>query len=397
MDVGGGNFVPVVYDRVCRDFTDPICVTLFTSGASAGQPDPANSGAFKNWASLTATTCAAGGGTSTTRPCQLADKGIVIVAGIPHGYISSTQTRTTERRPDALNTRNVALSNFGWSYYHALTLKVTKQTSQGLNFSAFWTWSKAIDTGSEATFTGVDTNSPAAKGNAALSLRGLSGFHTAHRVVINYGWELPWWKNQPSWYGPIFGGWSLSGVTTFQSGNPFTISAGYDVNFDGVVNERPAIGDPRYGYVSVDNGRALSPCPVTTIPCPDTLSQLQLPGSIFNPRQAIVTNTGNSRVFDPGGDGAGTIGRNTFFGHGMNNFDVVVAKGFRVREGMTLQLRMEWYNIMNRVTFAIPSARTLNSTTPIGRITAQRNPANFVNAARDNGSRMGQLAIRFIF
>jgi hypothetical protein len=72
-------------------------------------------------------------------------------------------------------------------------------------------------------------------------------------------------------------------------------------------------------------------------------------------------------------------------------------KETRIREGMNLQFRMEFYNIMNRVMFDLPSARTVVSSTPLGRITGQRNPSNFVNSARDNGSRMGQFAVRFIF
>ena len=63
---------------------------------------------------------------------------------------------------------------------------------------------------------------------------------------------------------------------------------------------------------------------------------------------------------------------------------------------MSVQLSMEWYNLFNRVMFGVP-ARTVLSGTPMGRITDQRNPANYVNAARDNGSRMGQVALRFIF
>ncbi len=31
VDVGGRNFQPVVFDRVCKDFSDPICVTLNSS------------------------------------------------------------------------------------------------------------------------------------------------------------------------------------------------------------------------------------------------------------------------------------------------------------------------------------------------------------------------------
>ncbi len=43
------------------------------------------------------------------------------------------------------------------------------------------------------------------------------------------------------------------------------------------------------------------------------------------------------------------------------------------------------------------AGRIVIGSTPVGRISRQRNPFNYVNAARDNGSRMGQLAIRFIF
>lgn len=384
VDVGGGNFQPVVFDRVCVDFSDPICVVPLPNG----QPNPATSGAFRNFSALTSTTA------------TLAQKGIVIVGGVPHGYISSQQTRTNERRPDPNFLTNFPLRNFGWSYYHAMVIKVSKQYSQGLNFSGFYTWSKAIDTGSDATFTGTDTNSPVGTNrNPARSLRGLSSFHAEHRVVINYGYDLPWYRSQLGWAGRVLGGWSISGVTTLQSGNPFTILAGYDVNFDGGGGDRPAISDLSFLYRSVDNGRAQNPCPVATTPCPNTMSELQLPGSIFVPGQAAV-GIGDQRFFDPGGDGTGTIGRNTFFGDGLNNFDVIISKKTRIAESMELQLRMEWYNIFNRVTFDVPSSRTLNAsvtTAPIGRITGQRNPFNYVNSFRDNGSRMGQLAIRFIF
>ena len=64
--------------------------------------------------------------------------------------------------------------------------------------------------------------------------------------------------------------------------------------------------------------------------------------------------------------------------------------------GMRLQLRIEWYNLFNRVMFGVP-ARTVQSGTPMGRITGQRNPFNYVNAFRENGSRMGQFSLRLIF
>lgn len=375
VDVGGGNFQNVVFDRAClANTTDPICT----------------GGPLTTFSSLTSTTA------------TLAQKGIVIVSGVPHGYVSLNTTRTTERRPDGTLSRGVAVPNFGWSYYHAMLLKVTKQYSSGLAFTGTWTLSKTIDTGSEATTTFVDTNVPTGQRKPANSLRGLSSYDTRHRLIISYLYEFPWLKAQRGLWGRLLGGYSISGVNTFQSGNPFTVTLGYDANLDGEGSDRPRLGDASRGYVSVDNGRQLSPCPSTVpagAPCPDSISQLQLPGAAFIPAQAATTTAvgANNIILTPGEDGTGSIARNTFFGNGMANFDAVITKSVRIREGINLQLRMEWYNLFNRVTFDLPSARTVISSTPLGRITGQRNPFNYVNAARDNGSRMGQFALRLTF
>jgi hypothetical protein len=375
VDVGGGNFKPVVFDRACTDFSDPICVVR-----NADNTINVNaSGSLRSFSALNST-------------ATLANKGIVIIDGVPHGYISISQPRTQERRPDPKFSRNVNLQNFGWSYYHALNLKVAKRLSKGLSFTMTYSFSKAIDTGSEATFTGVDTNAPAGKkGGAAASLRGLSGFHAPHRFVANYSYLLPVLRNRNDWIGTVFGGWKLTGGTTFQSGNPFTVVAGYDINGDGLGGDRPRVADLGVLGRSIDNGRQLSG---STNPL-DTGSQSQLPGSAFIPSNAATINA-NDRIYLPGSANDGTLGRNTFFTHGLNYTDIGGAKAFKIRENVSFELRMELYNVMNRVTFGVPS-RTILSGTPLGRISGDRNPAGYVNSGRDSGSRMGQLAIKLIF
>jgi hypothetical protein len=380
VDVGGGNFQPLVFDRVCRDSSDPICT----------------GGALTSFSALTSTTA------------TLAQKGIVIVNGVPHGYIalgptgtSATSERTAERRPDPTNGRNVLLSNFARTYYNALQMKVTKTSSRGLTLSGWWTWSKTMDTGSEATFSGTDVNAPVGAVNPQRSLRGLSSFDQTHRVVISAVYELPWMKSQQGVLGELVGGWTISGVTTFASGLPFTVLSGYDVNFDGVGGDRPVLLDPKVLYKSVDKGRPQTNCPSPLVPpgrCLDSQSQLQLPASAFVPFQSNLTSG-----LAPGQDfPAGAVARNAFFQQGQKNVDAAVAKSFRIREGMGLQLRMEFYNLFNRVTFSAPGAssgagRTINSTTPLGRISSTVNLQNYVNSARNTGARMGQLAIRFVF
>jgi hypothetical protein len=375
VDVGNGNFKPVVFDRACTDFNDPICVIRNAQGAI----DLTASGPLRSFSALNSTTA------------TLAQKGIVIENGVPHGYISLSQPRSQERRPNPLFSRNVNLQNFGWSYYHALNVKLSKRFSQGLSFNLIYTFSKSIDTGSEATFTGVDTNAPSSKkGGAAASLRGLSGFHTPHRFVASYSYQLPFFRSQQGFIGQALGGWVITGVTTLQTGNPFTVVLGYDVNADGLGGDRPRVANLGILGKSVDNGRQLPGGGPS-----DTISQTQLPGTAFIPAQA-GTILADQRIYLPGTAGDGTLGRNTFFTHGLNYTDMTAQKEFRIRESAKLILRMEFYNIFNRVSFDVP-ARTILSSTPLGRITGQRNPANFVNSGRDNGSRMGQLALRLVF
>jgi hypothetical protein len=376
VDVGGGNFKPIVFDRVCQDFSDPIC---------------GSSGALKTFPSLLSTAA------------TLAQKGIVIDAnGVPHGYISigntlfgNTSGRFNERRPDPNFIGHITLTNLAWTYYNAMALKISKVTSHGLAFTGSWTWSKTMDTGSESTFTNPDVNDSPGFNNPAKALRALSSYDTRHRVVLTYSYELPWMKSQQGVLGRLIGGWVWSGVTTFQSGNPFTVFAGYDVNLDGLSGDRPRISNSSILHTSVDNGRQLSGCTPVNGVCVDTASQSQLPGSAFLPSQTNL-GVGDQFPLTPGQDGTGTIGRNTFFGQGLKNFDMSLMKFFRIHERAQLELRMELYNAFNRVNFDFPT-QTLNSTIPLGRITTTRNPSNFVNSGRTSGSRMGQLAIRLVY
>lgn len=373
VDVGGGNFKPVVFDRACTSFTDPICVIRNADGTV----NVTSSGSLRSFSALNSTAA------------TLAQKGIVIENGVPHGYISIAQPRINERRPDPNFSRNSNVKNFGWSYYHAAVVKLSKRYSNGISFNMFYTWSKTIDTGSEATFTVVDTNVPAGKkGGAAASLRGLSAFHAAHRFVASYTYELPFFRGQQGVIGRVLGGWRLTGTTTLQSGNPFSVTAGYDINGDGLGGDRPQLADLSLLGASVDNGRRNAQGV--------QISTLQLPGTAFIPGQA-ATITANDRVYLPGSANDNTIGRNVFFLQGLNTTDLTAGKEFKIVEGVRLSLRMELYNLFNRVTFGAPS-RSILSGTALGTITTERNVSSYVNSGRgDTSARQGQLAIRLVF
>lgn len=296
--------------------------------------------------------------------------------------ISAAAPRINERRPDPRYSNVFDIRNGSWSYYHALQLSVNKRYSRGLSTQFNYTFGKALDTGSEATSTGIDTNLPVTKANPAASLRSHSLFDVRHRATLNFSYELPWYKSQAGFLGRMLGGWQISGTGIFATGNPFSVFSNYDMNADGVLNDRPDILDLSLLGVSVDNPRI---DPTTN----RQISQSQLPGTAFFPN-AGITAVG-SRPFRPGEAGIGNLPRNAFRAHGQNNWDAALQKNIMVREGMKFNLRWEVYNLANRTQFAYPN-QTLTSAL-FGRISSVRN--NRVDT--QTGARYMQFAGRFIF
>lgn len=271
--------------------------------------------------------------------------------------------RTNERRPDGRFTANTLVANGAWSYYDGLQIEWKKRLSRGLSFSAAYTWSKSIDTTSEATFVGAgDSN---ANGPDTRTARAYSRFHTPHRFTLFAAYQSPFFNKRNDFIGQILGGWNISGVWKFAHGTPFTIinSAGFgDLNFDGFTEIRPALVDPSILGTRINN--------------PNTSVQ-SLPREAF--RAATVADYACC-----------ILGRNTFFGDGVNNVDLSLYKTFRLpfgeNAGHRVSIRADFFNAFNKVQYAFPNP-DLNSTT-FGRITGE---------AVGYSPRNIQLSLRYIF
>ena len=260
-------------------------------------------------------------GIPTTTQCPVA---------VPLGALeySFRLPRTNERRPDGRFTTNTVVSNDAWSYYHGLQIEFTKRLSRGLDFQAAYTWSKSIDTTSEATFVGAgDSNQ---NGNDASASRGYSRFHTPHRFTFFGTYRLPFFDNRTDVFGQVLGGWQVSGVFKWVYGTPFTVSGtGVDLNLDGFAESRPALVDPSILGRRIDN--------------PNN-SQSRLPQSAF--RTPTVSDFGCC-----------ILGRNTFFTDGVKNVDLAISKNFLLPfEGHKLSVRADLFNAFNHVQYGFPNA-----------------------------------------
>jgi hypothetical protein len=285
-----------------------------------------------------------------------------------------------QRLNPAFGIRRIRASE-GNSIYHALQLLVDRRFSQGFQMTGAYTFSRAIDSTSEVFGTNANpvanTSMPTLMGGLALD-RALADHHRAHRFTITYVWNLP--GPTKGFLSYPLGGWTLSGITTFQSGAPFSILNGFDRNNDALNNDRPDIGNPNAPI----NTRAVidSEC-ATGFRNPDALTR------------ACVTPNDVRWIEGRGLPNGATAGRNTLFSGWVNNFDVNILKSFRITESKRLEYRLEAFNFFNHPQFtAIPGANVVSTLGP----STLGLPSQFLNPDFTNsGTRTMRMQLKFIF
>lgn len=111
------------------------------------------------------------------------------------------------------------------SAYNGLTAQMDKRFGHGLQFSAAYTWSKAIDDAPDATavVVGSDDGKEAYDPlNPRLDLAPGNN-DVRNRFVFSTVWDLDYFARKlHGTTRQIAGGWNLSGILTAQSGQPYT-------------------------------------------------------------------------------------------------------------------------------------------------------------------------------
>ena len=238
------------------------------------------------------------------------------------------------------------------SNYHALFMRAEKPFRNGLSWLASYTFSKAITNAPQFRNAGGvngSENSPAQDAFNLQAERGLASFDTRQRLVNTLVYQLPFGRNQKYLrYGvasKVLGGWETSGIVTAQSGFPYTIN---------LRGDTAGVGAGTGGIFVRPNA-----VPGTDWRLPD--SQMST-SRYFNTAAFAAPNTG----------AFGNVGRNTLIGPGLFNVDAVLVRHFRIKEGLDLQLRAEFFNALNHPNFTLVG-RILNDPT-FGQVLSQADP-----------------------
>ena len=238
-----------------------------------------------------------------------------------------------------------------------------------------------------------------------------------HRVSFSGGWDLPFDRAWASGPKRLTKGWSLYPIFTWRTGFPFDVSADLPFVTDPANPGSSGLGDPYFTnaavvgpiqtfdprhrrtineitYGSDANGN----CQITTTAVtgnfyfnPNSFSNVPLENTPYfegdNPCFPEIDPVTNPAVRTYG------LHRNTLRGPGLVNLDLALAKTTAITERVSLQFRVEFFNVLNHPEFAQPTfvdnATNINNP-DFGQITT-------TGTFRGPTPRIGQLVARITF
>lgn len=207
------------------------------------------------------------------------------------------------------------------SNYHSLQLRAQQRLRKGFSLLAAFTYAKSIDDASNFFPSAGDPSYPQ-NSHDVRAERARSAFDLRQRLSAAYSYELPVLRRR-RWLG----GWQTFGILTLQTGRPFTVALPSE--FDNSNTGRSALG---FGA----NDR---------------------PHVLRDPR---LRNPTPERWFDtaafavPAFGTFGNSGRNVLDGPGLASWNVSLLKDTRASESLTVQMRLEAFNVFNRPNFDLP-------------------------------------------
>jgi hypothetical protein len=150
---------------------------------------------------------------------------------------------------------------------------------------------------------------------------GNSDFDTRHNFTALLNYDLP----SASHFKPLLGGWQLSSLLSFHTGQPFNVTTSTDTTGTDEGVQRPnLVGKPHAGL-----SHAFSKTGV----------QWVNPAAFAQPAPGTY----------------GNLPRNYLYGPGFADVDFSVIKNTKITERINAQFRVELYNLFNRTNLAPPS------------------------------------------
>jgi hypothetical protein len=261
-------------------------------------------------------------------------------------------------RPDPAFSTVALQKTDGYSRYNSLQLALKRTLTRNWQGQFSYTLSHSVDTAS--AYWGEGGGYP---GGAAVPLdvnldKGTSSFNRKNVVVANSVYLLPFSGSK------LIEGWQISGILTAESGNPITVTNGIDQEWT------PQNAAERPNYIAGCNWH------------------VGLVNEWYNPKCFSLPAVGM----------IGNLGRSSLVGPGLTDVDFSLMKDTKIpkiSEFFDVQLRAEFFNIVNHPNFGLPTATNFvtGATVGTGRISSQAG----VITTTATTSRQIQFGLKILF
>jgi hypothetical protein len=233
------------------------------------------------------------------------------------------------------------------SNYNGLQVSIEKRLSHHFSARGYYSWSHTLQSnaldGTNLAGNFIDPNYP------QLEAHQRSDQDRRNMMTSSFVWTPDYFTSYNRYVREALNGWTVTAIWTANSGQPFTVTTGTDVNGDGQSNDRPSVapgGNPHL----IDNGRSRVAMEAQWF---DTTAYC-VPGTTGCPGVGPLNLLGNTRpaqLSDPG----------------YRNVDASLFRTINIYDSIKFQVRGEVTNVFNLTNLGAPSA-AMNSST-FGQIT----------------------------
>jgi hypothetical protein len=234
----------------------------------------------------------------------------------------------------------------GSSEYDSLQVSWNRRFTAGSMFGFSYTFAKSLDNSSN--YRDIMPNS-----YYTNNLWGPSEYDTHHVVLVNYLYDLPFFRSQQNLTGKLLGAWELSGSAQFQTGQPCGVGTNNDFAGVGEFGSFGCGTNTSEGQFWEKNGT------------PKVLGHFA-PNGVGGAKYISTTNGNGAALFTK--PAIGTFNsqfgvRNEIYGPGFQNWNLALFKQFIINRETGFEFRAEAYNFINHPNWAqIGQAGGLNLT-----------------------------------
>jgi hypothetical protein len=291
------------------------------------------------------------------------------------------------------------------SNYNGLSLNLSRQLVNGLQYDISYTWSKTMDDATAEVNATSLTPRRQQNSQCIACDYSRSALDRTNRLTLEVLYDLPYFKHSSYLMKNVVGNWQIVPVYTYESPEYATVLSGDNANLNGdsasaidrtMINANGVKGTGSAVQSVYSNNPALyNLCPTGTPDVPNTA----IPGCTANLVGYAAVNS--SAYYIQAGKGTSPNGaRNTLPIRPIDNIDVTALKRVNFTERYAFQFQAEAFNVLNHAQYIPGSIDTVNTEEyanvySFNTVTSGvfNNPGKNFN----NNARTMQLTAKFIF